>query len=518
MTNQYILSLDGGTESARAALFTLDGRLIASHAEKYPLRHPNPGWAEQRPEEWWQSIVGAVRGTLQKTNVPKESIVSVGGDFTSCTVVLLDEDFNPVRPAVIWMDVRASEQARRIAGSGFEALKYNGYGNVSAEWMPCKALWLKENEPENWAKARYVGEYNDWFTQKMTGEWTGSIDNVSVRWYYDRHTGGFPQDFYEGIGLGDVLEKFPQRILDLGAVVGPLKADVADELGLPAGIPVGQGGVDAMIAMVGLGVVKPGKMAFITGSSHLHMGISAHQFHGKGIFGAYTDAIVPNTYLVEGGQISTGSVVRWFVENFGGGYKQRAAEAGTDVFALLTEEAEKLPVGSEGLIVLDYWQGNRTPLTDPDARGMMWGFTLAHTPAHVYRAIIEGIAYGTEHILRTQREHGYAVNELIATGGPTQSPFWMQIHADVSNVPITLTEAGDSAALLGSAICGAVAAGVYDSVESAVDAMVRTTDTIEPNPARHAEYQFFVDKYIGTYPQMKDLMHSVTRHVASQAK
>ncbi len=518
MTDQYILSLDGGTESARAALFSLDGTLVASHAEKYPLRHPHPGWAEQQPDEWWQSIVGAVRGTMEKAGVPKESIIGIGGDFTSCTVVLLDESFQPVRPAVIWMDVRSSDQARRIAESGYDALKYNGYGNVSAEWMPCKALWLKENEPETWAKTRYVGEYNDWFTHKLTGEWTGSIDNVSIRWYYDRNAGGFPADFYEGIGLGDILPKFPARILDLGQVVGTLLPTVADELGLPSGIPVGQGGADAMVAMVGLGVVRPGKMAFITGSSHLHLGISGHQFHGKGIFGAYTDAIVPGTYLVEGGQISTGSVVRWFTENFGGNYKQRAAEAGVEAFSLLTEDADKLPPGSEGLIVLDYWQGNRTPYVDPDARGMMWGFTLAHTPAHVYRAIIEGIAYGTEHILRTQREHGYEVSELIATGGPTKSPFWMQIHADVSNIPITLTEAGDSAALLGSAICGAVAAGAYASVEDAVDAMVKPTETIQPNAERHGAYQFFVDKYIRTYPQMAALMHSVTQHVAAQNK
>ena len=517
MTDQYIISYDGGTESARAAIFSLDGKLIASHAVRYPLRHPYPGWAEQQPHEWWAAAVTAIRTTVEKANIPKESIIGIGGDFTSCTVVLLDENFEPVRPAVMWMDVRASDQAHRIAATDYDALKYNGYGNVSAEWMPCKALWLKENEPENWEKAKYVGEYNDWFMHKLTGEWVGSINTVSCRWYYDRNKGGFPTDFYEGIGLGDVLEKFPQRILDLGGLVGHLNADIADELGLPAGIPVGQGGIDAMIAMVGLGVVKPGKMAFITGSSHLTLGISAHEFHGQGIFGAYTDAIVPGTYMVEGGQISTGSVMRWFVENFAGSYKQRAAETGSDVFTLLTAEAEKLPPGSDGLIVLDYWQGNRTPLTDPDARGMMWGFTLAHTPAHVYRAIIEGISYGTEHILRTQREYGYEATELIATGGPTKSAFWMQIHADVSNTPITLTEAGDSAALLGSAICAAVAAGAYDTVEAGADAMVRTTRTIEPNAERHEKYQFFVDQYIATYPQMKDLMHGVAHHVAQQA-
>jgi FGGY-family pentulose kinase len=514
MADTYLIGVDGGTESARAALFTTDGRMIASHAVPYPLRHPNPGWAEQQPDEWWSAIAQAVRTTVESSGVPKDSIVGICGDFTSCSVVFLGDDFQPLRPAIIWMDVRSSDQARRIAASGFSALKYNGYGNVSAEWLPCKALWVKENQPDVWSQTRYVGEYNDWFVHKLTGEWVGSVLNTSIRWYYDRNTGGFPADFYDGIGLGDVLARFPQRILDLGVVAGALRPDVAAEMGLPAGIPVAQGGADAMIAMVGLDVLAPGKLAFITGSSHLHLGQSAHAFHGKGVFGAYTDAILPGLYLVEGGQISTGSVVRWFRDHFAAQYTARAQAEGTDAYTLLTRDAEKLRPGSDGLIVLDYWQGNRTPYVDPEARGMMWGFTLAHTPAHVYRAIIEGICYGTEHIFRTFKAHGYAVQEIVATGGPTRSAFWMQLHADVSNVPITLTEAGEAAALLGCAVLGAVGAGVYADPQAAAAAMVRKTRTIQPDAARHEQYRYYVDQYIATYPQMESLMHEMARHVA----
>jgi ribulokinase len=518
MNGPFVLALDGGTESARAAIFTLDGRLKHSHAVSYPLKHPRPGWAEQNPADWWEAIVGAVREVVRGAGIRPDEIIAISGDFTSCTVVFLDEQFQPLRPAIIWMDVRSADQARRIAASGSPALKYNGFGNVSAEWMPCKALWVKENEPDIWARTRYVGEYNDWFMQRLTGEWVGSINNVSLRWYYDRNSGGFPVDFYAAIGLEDVLDKFPGTVLDLGAVVGGLRADVADELGLPAGIPVGQGGADALVAMIGLGVVEPGKMAFIVGSSHLHLGQSAHQFHGKGMFGAYTDCVIPGLYVVEGGQISTGSVVRWFRDNFAYSHTVKGEQLGSDAYSLLNDEAAALPPGSDGLIVLDYWQGNRTPYVDPEARGMMWGFTLAHTPAHVFRAIIEGIAYGTEHILHTFRQHDYAVEELVATGGPTKSKLWMQIHADVSNVPITLTEAGDSAALLGGAALAACAAGIFATPQEASQHMVRIKDRIEPDPEVHAAYQFYVDKYIKTYPQMCDLMHEMVRHVAAQPK
>lgn len=511
----HLISIDCGTESARAAIFTADGKLIASEAAPYPLRHPRPGWAEQRPEEWWDSIVRAIRSTVDASGVDPESIVGISGDFTCCSVVFLDESFNPLRPALIWMDVRAADQARRIAASGYDALKYNGFGNVSAEWMPCKALWVKENEPEVWERTAHLGEFNDWFFHRLTGEWAGSINNVTVRWYYNQDEGGFPRDFYEGIGLGDALEKFPQRILNLGDVVGTLRADVAEAFGLKAGIPVAQGGADAFIAMFGLDVVDPGKMAFIVGSSHLLLGQAAYDFHGKGIFGTYPHALVPGQYTVEGGQISTGSIVRWFRDNFATQYIRAAEEKGVNAYDLLTAEAEQLPPGSDGLIVLDYWQGNRTPYVDPEARGMMWGFTLSHTPAHVYRAIIEGIAYGSEHILRTMAQHGYEVKELVAAGGPTKSKMWMQIHADVSNVPITVTEAGPAAAMLGAAICAALGAEVFPTIHDATKAMVRVTDTIEPNAEVNEQYQFFIDKYINTYPQMQELMHEMCRHIAT---
>ncbi len=287
--------------------------------------------------------------------------------------------------------------------------------------------------------------------------------------------------------------------------------EVAEELGLPAGIPVAEGGADAFVAMIGLNVLRPGKLAFITGSSHLHLGQSATPLHAKGIFGAYTDAVVPGQYTVEGGQVSTGSVVKWFKDNFCGKEAALAAERGVDVYTILNELATPIPPGSEGLIVLDYWQGNRTPYVDPEARGIIRGLSLKHTTGHLFRAILEGIAYGTEHILRTFRRNGFVVDEMVAAGGPTKSPLWMQIHADVSNVPIILTTVPDGPAL-GSAILGAVAAGLFPDVQSAADRMVHVRARIEPDPAMHEAYRFYVDQYINTYPPLQPLIQETVRH------
>lgn len=513
----YLLGVDFGTESVRVGIFDAQGQPVVFASQEYPLYHAHPGWAEQEPNEWWNAFVVATRTAVRESNVRAEEIVSLSADCTSCTVLMLDEAFQPLRPAIIWMDVRAAEQARRIAASGHPALKYNGFGNVSAEWMPCKALWVQENEPEIYRRARHVGEFIDWLTYRLTGEWVGSIDNTSIRWYYDRDQGGFPASFYEQIGLGDVLEKFPQRILDMGVVAGHLRADVAAELGLRAGLPVAEGGADALVAMVGLNVLQPGKMAFITGSSHLMLGQSAAPLHAKGIFGAYTDAVVPGQYTVEGGQISTGSVIKWFKENFCGKEAALAHARGVDTYTILNELAAQVPIGSEGLIVLDYWQGNRTPYIDPEARGIMRGFSLKHTTGHVFRAIMEGIAYGSEHIFRTFRTNGFVVQEMVMAGGPTQSPLWVQIHSDVSNLPITLTQVPDAPAL-GSAILAAVGAGLYPDVQTAANAMVHVTRRIEPKADAHQAYQFYADQYIETYPRLQDLIQETVRHVAAEHK
>ncbi|HEY3290100.1 MAG TPA: FGGY-family carbohydrate kinase [Anaerolineae bacterium] len=266
--------------------------------------------------------------------------------------------------------------------------------------------------------------------------------------------------------------------------------------------------------MFGLNVLAPGKLAFITGSSHLMLGQSAVPLHGKGIFGAYTDAVMPGQYTVEGGQVSTGSIIKWFKDNFAAKESAIARERDVDVYTVLNEMAARAPIGSEGLIVLDYFQGNRTPYVDSLARGVIWGLSLKHNSGHIFRAMIEGIAYGSEHIFRTFRENGYSVTEIVAAGGPTKSRLWMQIHADVSNLPITLTQAPDAASL-GSAILATVAAGIHADCATAAHEMVRVKERIEPDLARHQAYHYFVDKYIETYPRLRDLIQDMTRHNAS---
>ena len=440
----YLLGIDFGTGGARVGIFDPEGTPVVFSEREFTLKHPRPGRAEQDPEEWWSCLVAAVKDAMEKGSISPEDIAGISVDAASSTVLAMDDNDRHLRPAIMWMDVRSSEQADRIARTGNNALKYNGYGAVSAEWGLPKALWIKDNEPEVYNNAKHICDCGDWLIHRLTGEWTSSINIASSKYYYDRDEGGYPESLYDAVGAGDLLEKYPEDVLDLGTVAGELHKEAAEELGLKAGTPVAEGGVDAYVGAIGLGVVEPGKMALITGSSHVMIGQTERKVHDPGFWGAYTDALIPGQYTVEAGQASTGSIVAWFKNQFAGEAAVEARERGVDTYDVLTELARDVPIGSDGLIVLDYFQGNRSPYTDPLARGMMWGLTLSHTPGHVFRAIIEGICYGTENILRTMRGQDFEPRLNVVSGGPAKSDLWMQMHADVSNVPISFTRVSEA--------------------------------------------------------------------------
>ncbi len=511
-TGPFLMGIDMGTESCRVGVFDTAGRPLAFEATPYQTSYPRPGWAEQDPDDWWASLVASVKGARERAGVSPEDIAGISYDATTLTLVATDRRGQHLRPAIMWMDVRASDQAERIGRSEHPVRAVNGGGPVSAEWYPSKSLWLKEQEPETYERAERLVDCADWITHKLTGRWTFNVNTAAVRSYYNRDLGGWPTDFYEEIGLGDIFDKVPEEVCDLGTPLGGLSTEAAAELGLRKGTPVAQGPGDAWAAQIGLNVVKPGKMALITGSSHVLIGQHDESVSGLGFFGAYPEAVMPGQYTVEGGQVSSGSVLKWFKDQFMTEAIAEAETAGVNPYHLLNKRSAEIPLGSEGLIVNEYWQGNRTPYTDPLARGMMWGFSLRHTPFHIYRAIQEGVCYGTAHILRAMAAAGTDVHEFVAAGGATNSRFWTQMHADVTGVPVTLTEVGD-AAVLGCAILAAAGSGVHGGVAEAAEAMVHDTETLQPDPEAHEAYQFYVDKYVDAYPQMRGLIHDVVKRV-----
>lgn len=492
----YFLTADGGTESLRARIYDVAGNCVASKAVSYETTFSAGARAEQDPAEWWANFVAASRAAITEAGISGDQIAAIAYATTSCSVVALDENGDALRPALIWMDVRASDEAEAVLATGDPALGLNGAGTgpVSAEWMLPKALWLKRHEPEVFDRAHRICEYQDFLTYKLTGDWAASLDNVGLRWHYRNRDGGWPGSLVRALGLDALLEKWPPRVVPPGEVIGTLTATAAVELGLPKSVKVVQGGADALIGMIGLGVAQPGQLALITGSSHLQFGVTEEALSAPGVWGAYADIVYPGRYIVEGGQTSTGSIINWLGRLTGG-----------HDFDALNEAAAALPPGSEGLIVQDHFQGNRTPYTDAHSRGAILGLTLAHEKHHLFRAIMEGISFGTKAILRAFGEAGYTATEITAGGGASASDLWMQIHADTSGLPIRIPASAD-APCTGSAILAAHGAGHYASIDEGIAGMVRPGRLIEPIPANVAAYDALFEKYLALYPAAKDVL------------
>ncbi len=499
MQKKYVIGVDGGTESLRTGLFDLSGNPLAFASVTYPTNFPVPGWAEQDPDDWWNALGRSVRQAVIDAKVSKQEILGLCLDTTCCSVVVLDGAGNPLRPALIWMDMRSAPQTEQVLATGDLALKVNsnGGGPVSAEWMIPKSLWIHQNEPEIFQNAETICEYQDYLNLHLTGKRVASINNVSVRWHYGPGWDGWASRMVEILGMPELLKKWPDTVLRLGEEIGGLTSNASLHLDLPEGLPVLQGGADAFIGMIGLGVVDPGSLAFITGSSHLHLGLSQKALNGQGIWGTYANAVIPGLHVLEGGQTSTGSVVSWLRRTLG-----------NPSYEELNQEAAQLEPGSEGVIMQEHFQGNRTPHTDPLSRGVISGLTLKHGRGHLFRATLEGIAFGTELILETMRNNGFEAETVVLAGGATRSNLWLQIHADVSNLPLTLTKVPDAPAL-GSAILAAVGSGAFSDIGSAARKMVQVDRVIEPNPESHGIYQPFYQSYREHYLAMKKIRNKL---------
>lgn len=546
---QVVIGVDGGTESVRACCFdAVTGAVIGtSCAVPYATRHDlHPGWAEQDPAAWWEGAGRAVRGALSSSvlvlslsnnnsddNSGDEKknqfeICGMAVDTTCCSVVALDADNKPLRPCLLWMDQRSAPQAATILelcrGDPALSVNCNGDGPLSAEWMLPKALWIRENEPDIWNEAATICEYQDYLNYKLTGGViTASSCNAASRWHWDGDLcittidtipptdkanpfPGRPLSLYQRLGIPELASKLPAKCLAMGSKVGTLTAEAAEHLGLPVGLPVIQGGPDAFVGMLGMGCIAPGQMSLITGSSHLHCVITSKPTTAPGTWGAYRGAPLPGLNFAEGGQSSTGSILRWARNIFGGTDDDDDAAIN---YKILDMEANAVAPGADGLIALETFQGSRTPVTDPLARGALIGLTLSHRRGHIWRALLEAVCFGTRACIEGLEAAGHGCDEIIMAGGATRTELWLQMHADVTGKTVTVRENSD-ASLLGCAILASVGVGIYKNVPDAVSAMVRTAKHIQPDPAVKAKYdEIYREVYSKIAVTARPLTHAI---------
>ncbi len=501
----YVLGIDCGTQSLRAAIVDMQGKLVASASREYPIEYPQVAWAEQNAYDWWDAAKAVIPQAIAEAGISANEIAGVSVDGTSCTVVVTTRTGEPLRPVILWMDQRAHAEADEVTATKHPRLKYVSWAE-SPEWMIPKAMWLRRNQPEIYEQADLIIEGTDWLMYRLTGEWAASLNNTTCKWNYASVDGGWPTGLLEELDFGELVEKWPERVLPMGEQAGELTKAAAEELGLRPGIPVAQGGIDAYAAMLGLAVVHPGRLALVMGTSTCPLALMSEGIFESHLWGPYPDALLPGTWVLEGGQTATGAIVTWLADNFGYREECEADEQGCSRFEVLDEKAAAVPPGAEGLVLLDYWQGNRTPLRDPLARGVIWGLSLRHGIGHLLRAVYEGTAMGCRHILEDMAAAGFDTETIYACGGGTRSELWLQIHADVCQKSIMLTEEPEATAL-GTAVCAAAGAGLYSDVVEASEQMVTVTRAIEPDENKAEIYDKIFDRYVRTYPALVELMH-----------
>ncbi len=507
---QTLLGIDLGTTGVKAALFaTEDGHVLASAFVEYPLLHPHPSWAEQHPEDWWQATIIALRRCLAdglRHGIAPTDIRGVGLSGQMHGVVLLDAEHQVLRPCIIWADQRTEAQCQWMTEHVGAARLIELVSNPALPGFSApKVLWVRDNEPEIFARTRTILLPKDYIRYRLTGVIAMEISDAAGTCLLNVKEGTWSQEVLEAIGCDPTL--LPP-VIAADATSGTSTDEVASLTGLPAGTPVAGGGADNACGAVGNGVVRPGLALVSIGTSGV---VLAHattpQVDTSGpIPRVHTfNHAVPHAWYLMGVTQAAGLSLRWVRENIG--LPEQALErwSGLDAYDLLAKEAAGVSPGSDGLIFLPYLQGERTPHLDASARGGWIGLVASHDRRHLIRAVLEGVAFSLKDCFTIIGEQGLELEQVRATGGGAKSPLWRQIIADVLGVELVTTNAQEGPAF-GAALLAGVASGVYPSVEQACEATVRVGERTVPRPEAQRIYAQSYETYRALYPALKPVI------------
>jgi xylulokinase len=474
----YLIGIDVGTTSVKAGLFDpATGGCLGVARQEYALATPAADRAELDAEIYWQACIATVRQVMAESGVDAREVAAMGVSSQGETLICLDGQGKPLRPAIVWLDNRAAPQAERLA-SQFEAQAYDrtGIPEIVATWPACKILWLRENEPGVFRQTRRFLLVQDFLVYRLTGRLTTNASIACTTLYYDlpNHTWWEPVLDAIGVNPGQLPE-----LTQPGEIVGQLAPAAAAELGMPASVRVAGCGMDQCVGAIGAGNIFPGGCSETTGGAlTLQVNVPDLGIDANKVVPVYAHSL-PGQYLFVPVCPTAGMALKWFRDAFAQAEIGQGARSGEDPYDVLTGLAKAVPAGSDGLIMLPHLMGAFSPVANNAARGSFTGFTLTHTRGHFVRAVLEGVAFmlrrNLDGILRT----GLNIGEIRVTGGGSRSALWNQIKADVCDLPV-VTLATEDTALLGDAILAGMACGVFISVEQGCQAMVRVKDRYLP--------------------------------------
>lgn len=507
MTTEYLLGVDVGTSGSSGAIVDQDLNVIATDEVTHETNVPRPGWAEHDADAiWWHDFTRLSTRLLERADVDASDIAGVGVSALHTNMLPLDEDGEPLRPAILYgVDTRTGEEIDLLNDRIGEERIFDVCGNrLTFQSVGPKILWYKRNEPEKFDRTERILDATGYVVYKLTGEYT--IDNANASFFhplYDLSDLAWDDDMFDEVGISRELLPEPQWASE---IAGEVTDDAAEATGLEPGTPVVVGTGDSIASLVGVAAVDDRDAIFMYGTTGIIYTTLAEEARAENLWSF--PHCLEGKYVLGGGMATAGAVVRWFKEEFGF-EERRQASAERDAYDLLNERAAKVDAGADGLVMVPYFSGERTPMNDDAARGLFAGVTLSHTKSHFYRAILEGVGYGFRHHLDEMAAAGVTPDRVTAIGGGARSPVWRQIVSDITGTTQEYVS-NPIGAPLGDAYLAGLGTGVFtdlDAIEDATSVSDRTT----PNTDHLDVYDDCYAVYRDLYPQTRESMHALSR-------
>jgi len=510
MSTECVVGIDVGTTSTRVNVYAADGTLLAEGCAPHDISHPHPGWAEEDAEDWWRAVCVASSEALEQFPRPRNNIASIAVTSMRQTFICVDRNLCPLRPGILWYDTRHAAQADWVRSHIGGKAVYRWTGSPPGRRTIYKVMWLKENEPQVYAATAHILFVPDFILQRLTGQLatapgvscaSGCLDVAAkTRW---------ATDFIEQCGVDP--DMWLDDIRSAGTVAGCVTAEAATETGFAAGTPVVLAAGDQACGNLGIGVSEPGLLG-INGGTSCALQTPSERLPSDEAMSFFVDFSPAGYYVAENGITSgTAALTEWFRDGFGHPEVDAAVDEG-ELWDMLYHLAAEAPPASLGLMLVPYLRGANGPLWDPRARGMLVGLMTDHGRPHIMRALLEGLAYESRHILESmERGTGVPVRSVRTYGGASQSDVWNEIFADVLGRPVAVT-ADPATVSLGAAIVAGYGVGLYANPIDAAQRMVRVCRTYEPNVESAALYdELYREVYVHLYDRLGDLMAHISR-------
>ena len=499
---RYLLGLDIGTSSTKTALFDEKGNTIKSSTYGYDLYQPQVGWAEQKPEEWWEACVKGINDVIKNSGVDSEDIKGIGLSGQMHGLVLVDKDCNVIRDSIIWCDQRTEKQCDYMTEIiGKERLIQITGNQALTGFTLSKLLWVRDNEIENYKKIYKILLPKDYIRMKLTGVFATEVSDASGMQMLDINTRDWSDELLQELNINkNILPDVYESVI----VSGRVTEDVAKITGLKVGTGVVGGAGDQAAGAIGNNIVSEGIISTVIGSSGVVFAATdTPRFDPRGRVHTLCHA-VPNKWHVMGVTQGAGISLKWFKENFCRKEIEESKKKNINIYDYLTEEAAKSKPGSNGVIYLPYLMGERTPHIDPNIKGGFLGVSLINNHSDFVRSILEGVSFSLKNCLDIIEDMNVDISDIRVSGGGAESSVWIQILADVFNYPLKTVKASEGPAL-GVAILAGVGAGIYDSVEEACSKIVKGNEQFEPDGDVIDTYSDVYKVYNSLYPKIKDI-------------